>query len=526
MGPNCKIRRILTAGILVCAVLSAGTHSRAQVVGRAATAAGSSAGAANAAAAASISAGRSQIAPPGLALPTLPSLDLSAPNFRAPATLAPIAANQAVTAVKPVLHTITPHEQGRVERRHRPRAKQAKTKKKKSSPSNLEHLGDFWKGIEDQQAPRGGLLKKFWDGASIKGSIAPKIGRGVESIGRAVAAWTPPKLSPAPERLEDIRELKVGTYNTMHLLQHPGRYVYDKAKGQLVKVKDGPYKNQAHVQQTAEAILESDLDVVVLQEIESLEHLEKFNKEYLDDSYDVFHLEGNDPVGINSAVLVKKGLPVEIEYRSHKDETWYNPVRGKEKPIFTRDLPAMIVRPRGQERPLFVLLAAHMKSKHSAKDSPEHTLDPENRNQRKVQADRMADIILKLQQEFGASVPVMLTGDFNGELTEDAFADFFRRTGMLDSFDLLANPPPPGERVTHTFHPFDGPTQYHQLDALLVTPAIQGIIKNAAVYRYHDHNGKVRPIPKTFEERKRNPSDHFPVIVTLDFPPILKAARR
>ncbi|UPT73583.1 MAG: hypothetical protein M0D55_17240 [Elusimicrobiota bacterium] len=184
--------------------------------------------------------------------------------------------------------------------------------------------------------------------------------------------------------------------------------------------------------------------------------------------------------------------------------------------MFSRDLTSLVVRAEPGGKPLFVLFGTHFKSKRDRDGR-----DPESRIMRGAQVRRSAEIIGRYRKEFGRDVPVMIAGDFNGVVPDEPeFRPLFEAAGLIDAFDAAPNPPSGKDRVTHTFHPRGGATHQGQMDAILVSKSLRGAVKAAEVYRYKDDQGRAKPIPRTYEERSQNPSDHFPVILTLDFAPI------
>ena len=52
-----------------------------------------------------------------------------------------------------------------------------------------------------------------------------------------------------------------------------------------------------------------------------------------------------------------------------------------------------------------------------------------------------------------------------------------------------------------------------QLDAVLVNRSLTAHVTDASVYRYRNEQGKELPLPNTYNQRKKNPSDHFPVLM-------------
>jgi len=338
----------------------------------------------------------------------------------------------------------------------------------------------------------------------------------------AVAAGDPASPIPAagvPVRaLEDIHQLKVGSYNVENLFEQVGSHVPDPANpGKLKKVSDSKPKPEWALREEGKIILENDLDIVTLAEVENISALRAFNDRFLEGKYRVYLIEGNDERGIDIAFLVKKDLPFQIEQRSHKEETWVDPVLGGgPRTLFSRDLTSLIVRVPGKVQPLFVLFGTHYKSK---RDRDER--DPESVIMRTAQVQRTAEIMARYRDEFSEDVPMMIAGDFNGAVGEEAiYTPLFEAAGLTDSFDASPNPASKEDRITHSYHPRGGPAHYAQMDAVLVSKSLRGAVQSVKVYRYRNPDGAVRPIPKTYEERERNPSDHFPLLVTFDFTPI------
>lgn len=344
------------------------------------------------------------------------------------------------------------------------------------------------------------------------------LGEALKSVSAAPLLLPP---APSVRAVESIRELKIVTYNIRDLMQEPPQgFHWDPVFKRRLKQVWPEYegKSPSQLMESARAILDIDPDIVVLQEVENIAVLGKLNSEYLNDEYLPFLIEGNDERGIDIGFLVKKDLPFNIEHRTHKTETWKDPLsHGMTKTLFSRDLPALIVRAEGREKPLFVLFGTHFKSKRTV--SPK---DPESHILRKAQVDRTAEIVKRYRQELGQNVPILLAGDFNGSLhSEDTFDSLWKTAGLADTFDLLSRPPPPLERVTHTFHALNGENVYDQIDAILVSAGLRASVKDARVYRYEDGQGTPKRLPESYQERETNPSDHYPVEVTLDFQSLL-----
>ncbi|MBI2788366.1 MAG: LOG family protein [Elusimicrobia bacterium] len=361
--------------------------------------------------------------------------------------------------------------------------------------------------------PLRSAVKTFGEGLRAIPAALTGLFDGAAAVGEPVG---PAASAASPVRsLESIKELKMGSYNVLNLFENVGKHVPDPENpGKLKKISDARPKEDRSLREQGQVILENDLDIVTLEEVENIAALRDFNERFLDGKYSVHLIEGNDERGIDVAFLVKKDLPFLVEHRSHKDETWVDPVLGGgPRTLFSRDLTSLVVRVPGKAQPLFVLFGTHYKSKRDRDGG-----DPGSSILRGAQVQRSAEIIARYRAEFGADTPIMLAGDFNGEVGKDAeFRPLFEAAGLVDSFDASPNPPSEKDRITHTFHPQGAPAHFGQMDAVLVSKALRGAVRKAEAYRYKNEDGSVRAIPATYAERSRNPSDHFPVIVTLDF---------
>jgi hypothetical protein len=76
--------------------------------------------------------------------------------------------------------------------------------------------------------------------------------------------------------------------------------------------------------------------------------------------------------------------------------------------------------------------------------------------------------------------------------------------------------------VTHSYFPKGGNPKWTQIDAVLVNESGTKFITAAKVPRYQDKNGNELPIPKSFQDLKKNPSDHYPVHTELDFEKLIR----
>ena len=340
--------------------------------------------------------------------------------------------------------------------------------------------------------------------ASILSTTSRAEPRPCNSAIRSLMGPSLDDVSAGPKRaIEEIPQLRFGTYNTYNLMQ--------SADGKYLKPDD---KRRG----VAAPILENDLDVIVLQEVENIKSIQDFSRDYLKDRYTVMSSVGNDERGIQVAFLVKKDLPFKFELETHADTKALYPVTGEETKVFSRDLPALRIWSTSQqsssEDPLVVFYGTHFKSK---RDKPG---DPESRILRRVQVETASQIMKKDMNEHPSTL-FMIAGDFNGDVRNDfEFASL--RDTLKDAFDVAEKKPSPEDRITHTFHPKEGRAQRSQIDAFFVGEDKAAYIEEAFVHRYKNADGSVRKIPETWNERNLNPSDHFPVILKMNFRELLE----
>ncbi len=316
-----------------------------------------------------------------------------------------------------------------------------------------------------------------------------------------------------------IQELTIIAYNLLNLERHVGKFVPNSKRGELVRVREPQTKDERFRRLQGDILKEVGADLGIFEEVEGKQALEQFFGINAGGAYTSHLIEGNDERGIQIGFGVKNDLPFEIEHRTYKQTRWYDPVLEEERPLFSRDLPVMIFRIKGNPKPLLIMVGTHYKSKRDRADDE----DPESRILRKGQVDGTVTIIKGLQKEFGELAPILFGGDCNGNVNREAeFANLKKALTLEDVFDVVQPPLSREQRVTHTFHPNGEPVKFDQLDVLMVTPALRACVKRAYVYRYKDENGKEKPIPRTMKQRKQNPSDHFPVVLTLDFQCVMR----
>ncbi|MBI3542988.1 MAG: hypothetical protein HY075_06925 [Deltaproteobacteria bacterium] len=330
-------------------------------------------------------------------------------------------------------------------------------------------------------------------------------------------------LSTPKRPLEKLDRLRIGSYNVENLFLHLGHHEPVPGTRGMNRVTEQKIKPLNKIDGVARAILDMKLDIVVVQEVEDIEALQSLAEHHLNGEYQAILVEGNDPRGIDVGFLIKKDLPFEIENHSFRKETWVDPrLRDAEpSPIFSRDLPALVIRAQGAPKdsaPLLVLLGTHFKSKRPLKDPNAIKPDPESAIARGAQVKRAAEIILRYKQQYGNDLPIMLAGDFNGAVNlEPEFRSLHDRAGMDDAFDVGDHKISGNDRVTHVYFPGRGEApDAKQMDAIFVSPELKDSITKTGVYRYKRNDGKEYPLPRNKHIRDKNPSDHFPIGVEIE----------
>lgn len=294
--------------------------------------------------------------------------------------------------------------------------------------------------------------------------------------------------------------IRIGTYNILNL--------YDHASPHTESVSYFPTEKDTQRRLgNARAIHEINPDFQIVVEVENMAALKKFNETYLDHQYEPLLIEGND-VRIDVAILIRRDLPVNFEWRSFKN---YKGADGKN--IFSRDLPVGLVFERDAQgnstaTPKFAILATHYKSQRTKPGQPDTAA------KRLEQVVATLDIVNKLQLQYGKDFPIFLAGDFNNNVhSAPEFSALFKR-GFKDTLDMT--PEPPKDRATHYYFPKNGAVpEANQIDAILALAPGLRVLEGRVISDTNDQ-GETLSAPKTFDEREQRPSDHRPIGVVLE----------
>lgn len=322
----------------------------------------------------------------------------------------------------------------------------------------------------------------------------------------------PATMLKGTRNMSQTSELKIASYNVLNLEHSVGKYKVDKETGVKTFFPDVITKDPADVKAVAEIIIKQDLDIIVLQEVEGIQALKMFNERYLNNQFEHIVLPGNDGRGIEIGFLIKKDLPIKYKIKSNRDAKHTYSVSGEEIKVFSRDLPAVHIWKQNSlifDDPEMIIMGNHLKSQRDRKGDPKSII------MRTAQVEEMTEIVNHYKKVFPES-PVFVAGDFNANLiTGPEFKPIKNSSDLKDSFDLNKTTMSDMDRVTHSFHPKGGETSYSQMDGIFLNPKAQSYFKESRVYRYKQ-DGVEKPLPKTYAERETNPSDHYPVIITVN----------
>jgi hypothetical protein len=291
-----------------------------------------------------------------------------------------------------------------------------------------------------------------------------------------------------------------------------------------------PNKPIAQVRAIAQAIREMDPDILMMCEVGGMESLSNFSRYFLDDCYVPYLIEGNSDRGIDLGYLVRRTLPFKYDLISHKhrsidflypheklsQETGYDHLRSARLTShrFSRDVLELRMFEEGSDVPVLIILLVHLKSQLDR-----NRIDPQGRDRRRAELEKLVKIYGEISEEFRGQAPILLGGDFNGAASlsnpDPEFSALYRDTLLRDALEIAGVPQ--DERFTHMqIHPRREALN-KQLDYIFVPPELSARLdrENTWVYRFKDEMGMTMLIPRTLNEKKLLPSDHYPLILTL-----------
>ncbi len=315
------------------------------------------------------------------------------------------------------------------------------------------------------------------------------------------------------QAVESIKELRIVTYNMLNLYLHLG----DIRKNDTIQMTQKP---RWALEQMAETFARHPFDIMIAQEVESLGSARLFNKEFLNEEFNIYSTATKDKRGLYVVFFVRKTLPFKFQIESHLSEMWLDPMDQVVKEVFPRDLPTLqVYDPKYDQIPILTVMGAHLKSMRPrviSQGDGTYNTDKDSLIMREAQANRATRIIQRYQIKYGLSHPILIAGDFNNAHNfSPEFNGFFRHAKLSDSVSLVRENMF-ADKITHTYFG-NGKAEHHQLDGILLTPVLVPFLKDSFVLPYYDNRGAPKDLPRTKAQRKTNASDHSPVIAIFDF---------
>lgn len=268
-------------------------------------------------------------------------------------------------------------------------------------------------------------------------------------------------------------------------------------------------KDEAETATIADRILQAvQADVLAVQEVEHIEILKKFNKDFLDNAYsEIVLIEGNDTRMIDVGLLSKRpiGAVTSFQAARHGDDP--------NRRIFGRDLLRVeILKDNGDK--LLSIYNTHMKS-HFVPFNQDQAAGKQAANlRRQRQAEVTRDIISRQERADGKFV---LLGDMNDPPDSQFLEPMLtidgrpmvngltnaRETRPAKPETASQGPGPATTSWTHRFNP-PGPEfpHYEQFDQIWLSDALAPSLQGAFIDRRTKHGG--------------DGSDHDPAWVELD----------
>jgi endonuclease/exonuclease/phosphatase family metal-dependent hydrolase len=332
-----------------------------------------------------------------------------------------------------------------------------------------------------------------------------------------------------------MTKVKIATFNVENLLRRFNFYSYGRLKKEppleLLGITDYEENMQLrkslHVsltddsrQMTAQAIRETDADIVCMQEVDNKEVLDDFNDMYLKRAAGIHYgwrrvIEGNDRRGIDVGVMSIK----RIDVTSHQHHTFdefelYNDdLRdygiSPGDPIFRRD--CLEVKYKVDDEKYLYLFVCHLKSMSGGRDKTKCVREAETKAVRRIIEDKFPNpdtedwLILGDMNDYTHVKGVANNTHSLGEFSRGGFAQ--------DLVGFMAKE----DRWTHYW---SSENQQRQLDYIWASPAIIAkntnpkpkvkIIRGGMPHRVPDLEKVVR-FPRVGFDRPKA-SDHCPVV--------------
>ena len=285
-----------------------------------------------------------------------------------------------------------------------------------------------------------------------------------------------------------------------------------------------PYKSKKKLSSLANSFKDINADIYCLLEVGGIENLQYFNFHYLDNLYTEILVQGNSDRNIHIGYLVKKSSCLHFNLFNFKEIklnfNYPHELKLKEQDInyelpkhkMSRDLTELhFFKNQKKSDPLFIIFLVHLKSKIDI-----DKIDFLGKRRREAEMNFSLNYLMQAQKKY-TNIPIILSGDFNGNASRENTEVEFKRIEELGYIDILESSNLPiQEKATYYTFPNNNKINPIQLDYAFIHQKYQSQINNAYVYRYKKYNGKDQDFPHSKYDLKENPSDHFPLVYTLN----------
>jgi endonuclease/exonuclease/phosphatase family metal-dependent hydrolase len=259
----------------------------------------------------------------------------------------------------------------------------------------------------------------------------------------------------------------------------------------------------------AKAIQDIDPDILLCCEVGGQECLENFNKYFLNNEFDVYFMEGNSIRNINLGFLVKKELHCRIEVKTNKNtKVQINDYQKVYNGRLSRDVAELQLIDGKTSKISLILLLTHLKSKIST------DRDYKGNSIRAGEVKALTSIYENLRSKY-PNVPIIVGGDFNSNIDCPEFSSL-NSSDLIDPFIALNKQF--DERVSLVHFNYEEEPEPNILDYLLISPHLSDKIdgNETYTYRYRGFYDIPNELPKTLKERWCMPSDHYPIVLTIN----------
>lgn len=336
--------------------------------------------------------------------------------------------------------------------------------------------------------------------------------------------------------IESPSQLKIVSQNFENLgeFKEYSRIKTTDANGEVKNIKVEKTIEKSHGQnlRMAARLRKQNPDIIIGMEVKDIESAQKFSKEYLNDDYQAILIEGNDDRGIDVCYFVKRTLNFDFEVQSHRK---YSLTNQENDPVFSRDLPVLLVRPAGASKyskPIMALLASHLKSQIGGGKKPKPGEPPKPDKtviKRTEQAQASVEIMNILKEKY-PGIPIVMGGDYNNDIrVAPEFASFYM-AGLSDALNFDKNPLKMEDRFSQYFFklkeetpdPYDSELIAAQLDAMMVNPEFAKFILASGIQRDLRPDGTESSMPTSPEHVNKRASDHDGMYLVVDLIAMLK----